>query len=326
VAGWTRIPIVSIEDLSDAVLGADLDAVQMSGRPVTGSLAFATRGGVTFSSGSLDGRVAITGPLSQSMITVGVGVVLAPGTRHWLNELASGSIGVFHPGDIHDSLYAPGSIYAAATLSIEHLEELAARVDLVLDKRALGGTGISTKKVSGAGLARLENQFRLIHAERTAGDCSPSVAGEFLLQTIIAHLARPPRAPIGGINPKGLARIVAVARAFIHDNLQEPLSIEKIAKAASTSHRTLHRAFQAVLDEPPYSYVLRLRLHRIRRELISDTELACNVTSVASLWGISELGRFAGEYRDLFGELPSETLARIRHNTLLSHGSLAGFA
>jgi AraC-like DNA-binding protein len=115
---------------------------------------------------------------------------------------------------------------------------------------------------------------------------------------------------VGGTDPRGHSRIVARARAFIHANLDTSLSIERIAAAAHTSHRTLHRAFQVVLDETPYSYVLKLRLHRIRHELISDAEAVCTITAVANHWGLSELGRFAAWYRELFGELPSQTLAR----------------
>ena len=88
------------------------------------------------------------------------------------------------------------------------------------------------------------------------------------------------------------------------------MSIDKIVSAAATSHRTLHRAFQMVLDETPYSYVQKLRLHRIRHELVSEAEAASTITSAAHRWNIPELGRFAAWYRDLFGELPSETLAR----------------
>jgi AraC-like DNA-binding protein len=67
-----------------------------------------------------------------------------------------------------------------------------------------------------------------------------------------------------------------------------------------------------VLDETPQSYVRKLRLHRIRRHLASDAEVLCTITVVANQWGISELGRLSGWYRDLFGELPSETRARRR--------------
>jgi AraC-like DNA-binding protein len=127
---------------------------------------------------------------------------------------------------------------------------------------------------------------------------------------MILHLARSPRFLVGGHDPRGLARIVARARAFIHANLDQPLSIEKIADAAATSHRTLHRAFQVVLDETPYSYVQTLRLNRIRHDLVTDADAALTITSAAHRWNITELGRFAAWYRDLFGELPSQTLMR----------------
>jgi AraC-like DNA-binding protein len=130
---------------------------------------------------------------------------------------------------------------------------------------------------------------------------------------LIRRLGRPPRIT-RPLDRGGLARVVARARAHIRENLDRPLSIEAIAAAAFTSHRTLHRAFQVILDETPYSYVLRLRLHRIRHEIVSDDEKSCTITVVANYWGISELGRLAGWYRDLFGELPSETLRRRRES------------
>jgi AraC-like DNA-binding protein len=306
--GWTRIPISSVEDLSDAVLGAGLEVTHMSRAPVTGSLAFAACDGVTWSTGFIRGRVSLAGPLSDDMVTLGIGVVMAPGTRHWLNEVESGAVGVFLPGDEHDAFYTPGSIYVAVTLPGERLEEIAAADELVLDARTLGGTGIRAKKL-GTNLSRLQTQFRSIHAGRRTTSASPRIIGTRLLHAFIMHLARSPRSRAGGTDPRGHARIVARARAFIHENLDRPLSIEKIAAAAATSHRTLHRAFGIVLDETPYSYVLKLRLHRIRHELVSDAEIACTITCAANHWGISELGRFAGRYRDLFGELPSQTLA-----------------
>jgi transcriptional regulator GlxA family with amidase domain len=88
------------------------------------------------------------------------------------------------------------------------------------------------------------------------------------------------------------------------------MSLDEIASAAYTSRRTLYRAFADILDDTPQTYVRRLRLHRIREDLASDAEKACTITIVANQWGISELGRLAGWYRELFGERPSETLAQ----------------
>jgi transcriptional regulator GlxA family with amidase domain len=83
-----------------------------------------------------------------------------------------------------------------------------------------------------------------------------------------------------------------------------------------------------VLNETPYSYVQKVRLHRIRHELVSNSEMCCTIACVAHNWGITELGRFAGWYREQFGELPSQTLARNRQGTTPLHqrrGELAVF-
>jgi hypothetical protein len=53
-----------------------------------------------------------------------------------------------------------------------------------------------------------------------------------------------------------------------------------------------------------------MRLNRIRRDLASEEEARCSITLLANKWGVSELGRFAARYRELFGELPSETRLR----------------
>jgi AraC-like DNA-binding protein len=308
--GWTRVRIARLEDLRDAVYGAGLEAMQMSRAPVTGSLAFAECDGVVYSTGNIGGRVALAGPLSESMVTFGLGLKIGPGSRHWLNEVATGDFGVFLPGDDHDALYTPGSLYATATLPAERLEEAAARVGLVLDTRTLGGTGFHARRVAESKLIGLRAGFQHVHARKHGQASRVAVLGDGLLDAVIAHFGRPPRRQIGRTNPQGHARIVARARSYILDNLEHPLSIDAIAAAAYTSRRTLHRAFNYVLDETPQSYIRKVRLHRIRRHLASDAEILCTITVVANQWGISELGRFSGWYRDLFGELPSETLAR----------------
>ncbi len=51
---WTNVPITRIEDLRDAVLGAGLEATQMSTALLSGDLAFAKVDEVIYSSGLLN--------------------------------------------------------------------------------------------------------------------------------------------------------------------------------------------------------------------------------------------------------------------------------
>lgn len=316
---WNRLSISRIEDLSDGVHGAGLDAIQMSRGAIVGSLAFATHDEVTYNTGYIDGHVALSGPLSQDEITLGLGVDFPTGAKQWLKDIPTGAVGVFLPGDVHDSMYFPGALYATATLSRNRLEQIAAQTGHVLGAKELSGTGIARRSLSGAALTSLQTQFRRVH-QGSLGDrpmSSPAALGKRLLEILIAELGRAPRPRFGEAEARGHGRLVARARAFIYENLHRPLSIDSIAAAAFTSHRTLHRAFLAVLNETPYSYVQRVRLHRIRHELISNSELCCTIACVANNWGITELGRFAGWYREQFGELPSQTLARNRHGISL---------
>jgi AraC-like DNA-binding protein len=308
--GWSRVPISSIEDLSDAVFGAGLDATQMSMGHLSGGLAFSETDGVICTSGLINGRVALFGPLSQDMITIGVGLRLEPGTRHWLNDVETGNVGVFYPGDEHDSIYTPGSLYATITASAEKLEQEAAKEDLILDKHILGGTGIHTRNLEPAVLTELRRSFQCIHDDHAFRDCY--AVGRRMLAALIAHLARPPHHRNVGRHSNHHGKIVERARAYIHGHISEPMSVDEIAAAAYTSRRTLFRAFEDILNEAPHHYVRRLRLHRIRHDLASEAERACTIALIANQWGISDLGRMSGWYRELFGERPSETTAMLR--------------
>jgi hypothetical protein len=69
--------------------------MQMACVPVNGSLAFAEHDGAVYSTGYINGRVALAGPLSESMITFGLGLKIPSGSRHWLNEVDTGDFGLF---------------------------------------------------------------------------------------------------------------------------------------------------------------------------------------------------------------------------------------
>lgn len=174
---WRRLTVTRIEDWADGVLGAGLEATQMSRGAMTGSLVIAERDGVTYSSGYIGGRVALAGPLSQDRVTIGVGLTMPPGSREWLNEVHTGAVGVFLPGDEHDALYTPGTLYATVTLDDERLEAAAAARGLVLSVRMLGGTGIDRRRTTPP-LGDLCARFLAIHAgfpERPANDPAESL-------------------------------------------------------------------------------------------------------------------------------------------------------
>jgi AraC-like DNA-binding protein len=305
--GWARVPINSIEDLRDAVYGAGLEATQMAKGGVAGSLAFAEKNGVTCSSGFILGTVTLTGPLSSSQVTLGVGLHFSPGSWHWMTEVTTGEVGVFHAGDEHDCHYTPGALYATLTLDADRLEEEAAREELVLDRKALGGTGLHARHLHPGVVTWLRRRFTRIHGGRGSARPTDGDVGQVMLEAFLDHFGRTPSSRNRSGSRHAHAAIVRRARAYIAEHLSGPIALDDIATAAYASRRTLYRAFAGILNDTPQSYVRRLRLHRIRHELAGDAERRCTIALVATQWGMSELGRMSGWYRELFGERPRDT-------------------
>ncbi len=80
--------------------------------------------------------------------------------------------------------------------------------------------------------------------------------------------------------------------------------------AAEASERTLHRQFRQAMGVTPWAYLRGLRLAAARRALSAHTDGP--ITSIAFSVGYTHLSRFAREYRERFGEPPSETRRRAR--------------
>jgi AraC family ethanolamine operon transcriptional activator len=69
----------------------------------------------------------------------------------------------------------------------------------------------------------------------------------------------------------------------------------------------------------PSEYARRWRMQQVHRALRSGTPGTASVSEVARRYGFRDPGRFATNYRAVYGELPSATLRRsLRGITALS--------
>jgi len=84
-------------------------------------------------------------------------------------------------------------------------------------------------------------------------------------------------------------------------------TLGEIYEYAGVSYRTLNRAFKERFGVSPKQYIVATRLAEARRALVSS-QGSVRITDVASNWGFWHLGRFARDYKRMFGELPSDTL------------------
>ena len=108
------------------------------------------------------------------------------------------------------------------------------------------------------------------------------------------------------------AMIMRRFRRAVEENPDEPLYIPELCKAIGVSDRTLRLCCQEQLGMSPKRYLLLHRMHLARRALRDSAPTATSVTEIATRYGFWQFGRFAGEYRSLYGELPSTTFGRLR--------------
>jgi AraC-like DNA-binding protein len=99
------------------------------------------------------------------------------------------------------------------------------------------------------------------------------------------------------------------AREYMHANIDEAITLADVSRYVNASRRTLTQAFQETLALAPMTYLKLLRLNRVHQTLQRQTVQPTKIVDVANDHGFWHMGQFARDYRQLFGELPSQTLA-----------------
>src|SRR5262249_33711071 len=100
-------------------------------------------------------------------------------------------------------------------------------------------------------------------------------------------------------------------RDALDDSGDTPLYVPELCARMGVAGRTLRAVCHEYLGMGPKKYLHLRRMHLVRRALRAEGAGTSTVTEIATRFGFWELGRFAVEYKALFGEPPSVTL---RHN------------
>lgn len=165
---------------------------------------------------------------------------------------------------------------------------------------------------AGAARALRDAVAHCLEAARTASD--PAGAGARLVPALAQRAAElAARAASGdAAEPPapGLARRLALVRraeAFVDADAERAPTVTDLCRATGACRRTLQASFVDVLGIGPSRYLRALRLNRARAELKQGE---ASVSAVAARWGFVHFGRFAADYRAMFGEAPSSTRQR----------------
>jgi AraC-like DNA-binding protein len=117
-------------------------------------------------------------------------------------------------------------------------------------------------------------------------------------------------AALGGYTP-----YISKAIERLHQDFDQPLRIDSIARELGMSVSGFHHHFKAVTAMSPLQFQKRLRLQEARRLMLGE---GLDATSAAYRVGYHDASHFNREYKSLFGLPPMRDMERLRGTAMES--------
>jgi AraC family ethanolamine operon transcriptional activator len=212
--------------------------------------------------------------------------------------------------DGFESISDPG--FRAITLSFEEtrMRELAQNLGVPEPDSFRGSGGLDILpdlKGLAAIRAKLDQLSNFVTNTELAPEQKPAL--QALLNSEIPTsilLATADAKAVKVVSPRNRQLALRRALDYIKANPREALTVESVCKAAASSFSTLERGFRERFAMSPKRYILVQRLHGVHKALLYQAG-PHKIAEIANDWGFWHMGRFAGNYKALFGYLPSQT-------------------
>lgn len=306
-------PVRGIEDLRQVLIGGDTEVTQLNGQTVSGTLrAIPCGANSLLNSGEYTGAVRMRGTAPSGTVTLNVNLAVQGEAIQWGNSVLPGDLVVLTGRTARDSLTRGRLRFAALTCPIAEL--LAYPAYQSAFARAVSA-GTATFRPTPEAAREVCAVFTAIVQSASPTVESPQVlpGGALELRGIL-------------IDAFGAALITATGGTIectpnkrstnaIIDRIEGMLAgggaalrVADLCVETGWSRRTVHRVFAERFGVSPAHYMILRRLSEARFALRDAAAGTLSVTDAARRNGFAEMGRFAGQYRQLFGELPSATL------------------
>ncbi len=296
----------SFEHFAEAAGEWDLEWRQLDHGRLEATFFQVASAGAAISRVAFNRRFAQRGSSPSGMLTFGL-IGRAVGEIGWCRQIVSTEdLLLFSPGGDNESVSKPGFRGSQLTYSEEHLERVAADLELPLNlgRYREGGIAFQIDPAAAEDLRRRLRRFELA-VTKFSGDAGTrwirhELEHEIPVRLLCLLAAYPPETSLRIDGFK--ARAARTARDYIDAHAPDAPAIEDVCRAAGVSWRTLDYAFREVFGVTPKQFLQATRLDCVRKELCRNGP-AVKITEVAAGWGFWHMGKFAADYKRQFGEL-----------------------
>ncbi|MDH6148188.1 MULTISPECIES: helix-turn-helix domain-containing protein [Paraburkholderia] len=301
--------LADAHDLSHAVPGWEQAYRQITPGRFEGTLFQANGPGFQFYCEATNRRVAQTGVSPTGLWSIGV-PLYAPMHGTFQGQAVDG-YAIMALGEREEfQLYTPESMhYVVVSLPAGIMEEL---VGITAGDAAVRQLRKHVLPVSGESVAVLRAGLaRYFEAGESnpAGLVEPSVTQFFQDEVVSLMLGLLDSAADAtrDFTHSTYSDIVRRCERLVHDQADRPLTVLDLCRRLRCCRRTLQTSFHRVANVTPVEYLRSIRLNAVRQLLRSTASAELLIGDAAARWGFTHLSYFAREYRELFGELPSQT-------------------
>lgn len=170
----------------------------------------------------------------------------------------------------------------------------------------LPGTRRRLRRWVGDILVRLEHEPALAHSKPFSDRCFDELVRH--LVELADHEPARRSTHVTSQAQRGFHR----ALEYLREAPMKDVRLSRLCEVSGVCERSLQYAFHDAVGMSPKAFMRVRRLHAARRVLVGADPSQTRICDVATRFGFFELGRFAGHYRQHFGECPSDTLRRTR--------------
>lgn len=228
-------------------------------------------------------------------------------------EHGDGYIGFFPPGGLLDAMTPEGYANATLTITSDAFHVAQTRHFPEMPESLLnGGAGLLVGAPEQARLRGLLAELKHVIAKASDVFASASARQRLesdLVAAFLAALRSAWQQCVPTRKPRVVKRLRRLRQAndFITEHLGQPLYLDDLCAELDLTPRAVENLFRDLLGVNPITYLRQRRLHAARQVLRESAASPGVVKHVALEFGFWHQGRFARDYRALFGERPGET-------------------